>query len=223
VTATRRRFLVSLFPLAAAVLLPSCQGDGNFTLFGYTTRPNYDPNIRSVRVPIFGNRTLRDSVREGVEFQLTEEVKREIQLHTPFRIVGANDCADTELIGTIIRFTKTPLINNQENEIRDGQVDLGVEVVWRDLHTGEVLSQMKQKLDYPLPLTDVPLAVPLPPVQAVGSGTFAPEIGQSFTTARQDAVKRLAVQIRQMMETPWTLPPRPNPCCTPSGTSPTAP
>jgi hypothetical protein len=221
VTDAARRLRLLL--LAATVLLPSCESGGNFTLFGYTTRPNYDPNIHSVRVPIFRNLTMRDSVREGTEFQLTEEVKREIQLHTPIRVVGANDCADSELVGTIVRFTKLPLINNQENEVRDAQVDLGVEVVWRDLHTGEVLSQMKVKLDYPLPLTDLPVAPPLPPAQAVGSSTFAPEIGQSFTTARQEAVQRLAVQVRQMMEEPWTLPPRPNPCCTPSGASPPAP
>ena len=75
-----------LFGLTAlsALLLCSCESGGNFTILGYTTKPNYDPNIHSVYVPIFKNLTLR----RGVEFDLTRAVVREIEAKTPFKVVS---------------------------------------------------------------------------------------------------------------------------------------
>ena len=49
--------------LAAGVALPSCSSDGNFTLFGYTTAPNYECGIKTVRVPIFKNEWPASTVR----------------------------------------------------------------------------------------------------------------------------------------------------------------
>src|SRR5690349_10480305 len=102
-----------LFLLAAAALvLPSCQGDGNFSVLGYTTRPNYDPNIHSVYVPIFKNFTFW----RGLEFDLTRAVVREIELKTPYKVVSDPSRADTELTGTIVSFNKNILNRNQLNE-----------------------------------------------------------------------------------------------------------
>jgi hypothetical protein len=39
--------------VATALLLPSCEEGRNFTLFGYTTCPQYDLTIHNVYVPIF--------------------------------------------------------------------------------------------------------------------------------------------------------------------------
>src|SRR5262245_2349620 len=53
------RLLAANLALAAcALLLPSCATDGHFSILGYSTRPNYDPNIRTVRVPLFKNKTF---------------------------------------------------------------------------------------------------------------------------------------------------------------------
>ena len=68
-----------------ACLLASCSSDGHFTIGGYTTRPNYNPDIRTVYVPIFQNVTYA----RGLEFDLTRAVIREIEAKTPFRVV---DC-----------------------------------------------------------------------------------------------------------------------------------
>ena len=46
-------------------MLAGCSGDGNFTIFGYTTCPNYDTGIKTVRVDIFKNKTTR----QGLEFR----------------------------------------------------------------------------------------------------------------------------------------------------------
>ena len=91
----------------AVALLPGCASwDGHFCLFGYTTRPLYDLGIRTVRVPIFKNFTFR----RGLEFQLTEAVIREIESKTPYKVVQEADCADTELIGTIVGRSKAVII-----------------------------------------------------------------------------------------------------------------
>src|SRR5438132_4508337 len=107
---------------AIALVLPSCSWDGQFTILGYTTRPNYDPGIRTIRVPIFKNYTY---IR-GLEFDLTKAVIREIQTRTPFKVVSADCPADTELTGTILTLSKVAINRTQMNEIREGQTTLGV-------------------------------------------------------------------------------------------------
>ncbi len=195
------RCLPPVLITGALALLPACATDANFTVLGYTTRPNYDLNIQSVRVPVFQNRTLR----RGLEFDLTSAVVREIKKSTPFRVVGDAECADTELTGTIVTFNKLLLNRNQLNEVREAETTLGVEVVWRDLRSGEVLSKPPRGL-VPTPAPQQPLPgepPPVPPFLVTSRGDFIPELGESLTTAQKENVDRLAVQIVAMMETPW--------------------
>ncbi len=200
----RRTLLPFSLLLGAALLLPSCTSTGNFCVLGYSTEANFDRTIRTVRVPIFKNNTLRDSTRQGIEFDLTRAVVREIELTTPYKVVSDGCSADTELTGTIVRYNKLLLNRNQLNEVREAEMTLAVEVVWTDLRSGEVLSQAQHKLD-PLgpPLAEAPRPVPLPPALVTSTATFIPELGESLTTARQKNVDRVAVQITHMMEKPW--------------------
>jgi hypothetical protein len=200
---SRRRFCAALLAWPIALVLPSCELDGNFTLFGYTTQPNYDTNIKTVRVPIFQNATFY----RGLEFDVTRAVVREIQLKTPYRVVSGNQPADTELTGKIVSFTKGILNRNQLNEVREAETNLGVEVVWKDLRTGEYLSNPRRG---PAPEPPPPaLGLPPPPppkpspVMVFSLGHFIPEVGQSMATAQQENVNRLAIQIVSMMEKPW--------------------
>src|SRR5262249_53873071 len=179
----------------------ACSRDGQFCIVGYTTQPNYDTSIRTVRVPIFQNVTYW----RGLEFDLTRAVVREIELKTPFKVVSDGP-ADTELLGKILGYTKGILNYNQNGEVRDVETTLGVELVWRDLrpgHFGEILSQPKPgKPGQPPPPPPPPGAKP-PVVLVQSIGGFIPEIGQSLTTAQKQNVDRLAVQIVSMMEKPW--------------------
>src|SRR5262245_24704325 len=84
-----------------SLLLPACESGGHFTVLGYTTRPNYDCAIRTVRVPIFKNETYR----QGLEFKLTDAVIREIEAKTPWKVVPAWRAADAELTGKIVSET----------------------------------------------------------------------------------------------------------------------
>ncbi len=94
---------------ASASLLPSCEWDGNFTVLGYTTKPQYPTNIHTVYVPIFKNLTLW----RRLEFDLTRAVIREIESKTPYKVVSNPDCADTELKGTIVSLNKNVINRNQ--------------------------------------------------------------------------------------------------------------
>lgn len=186
------------------LLLPSCGWDGHFTILDYTTRPNYDPGVRTVHVPIFENNTFR----RGLEFDLTRAVIREIEAKTPYKVVSADCCADTELKGRIIALNKNLLNRNQLNEVREAETILAVELVWRDLRSGEILSRPRLgRPGDPLPPPDLPPdAPPLPPPPPVlvhSVGGFIPELGGSLTTAEKQNVDRLAVQIVSMMELPW--------------------
>jgi hypothetical protein len=221
------KIAIPLFLAVCCFSLSACSQDHNFTIFGYTTRPNYDTSIHTVRVPIFKNLTQR----RGLEFDLTKAVVREIEEKTPYKVVSADCDADTELVGTIISFNKNILNRNQLNEVREAETTLAVELIWRDLRTGEILTRPRRNQVTPaapyipgpgmLPNTDInplptpgstpPPGAPLPagaippppPVLVQSIGGFIPELGESLATAYQRNVNRLAVQIVSMMEKPW--------------------
>ncbi|MGE3806376.1 MAG: LPS assembly lipoprotein LptE [Gemmataceae bacterium] len=225
---SRRRLLQTA---VAALLagLPACQSLGDFTVLGYSARPMYDCNIHTVFVPIFENRTFY----KGLEFDLTRAVVREIEAKTPYKVVHCRDNADTELVGSILVVTKNLLNINPNNEIRQGEMTMQCNILWRDLRTGEILSMPKQRNDLItpsmpgpgtgldqqpegglLPTTPgtspvgplVPAVTPAKteiPVPVTSTATFIPELGQSITTAFQGNVDRMAIQIVSMMEAPW--------------------
>jgi hypothetical protein len=193
-----------------ALLLPSCQ-DGHLEIFGYTSRPNYDLSIRTVHVPIFKNLAQGAFIR-GLEFDLTRAVIRDIEAKTPYKVVSDPCHADTELSGTIVSMNKVVININPDNLVREAQTVLTAQVTWKDLrpgHVGEILSAPNRPGPLPIPALQPgdappPGATPVPPPTVVQSeASFAPELGQSTTTALQLNVDRLALQIVLMMEKPW--------------------
>jgi hypothetical protein len=212
-----RRLFLS-FSVICCVALASCESGGHFTVLGYTTKPNYDTCIKTVYVPIFENKTFY----RGLEFDLTRAVIKEIEWKTPFKVVSDRSKADTELTGTIVAYNKNILNRNQLNEVREAEMVLTVGVVWKDLRSGEIISQprapgVNSPAFGPLPdlapgASGVPTAPldaggpPCPPTQpavVASTATYAPEIGQSNASARQLNVNRLATQIVSLMEKPW--------------------
>ena len=143
--------LTAFFTIAScAVLLPSCAWDGHFDVLGYTTKPNYDTCYKTVRVPIFKTRVnLIATPIPGLEQDLTEAIVKEIQLKTPYKISQGD--ADTELSGTIVGYTKTLLNYTQFNTVREAETTLVVELVWRDLRTGKILTRRTRRPGQGLP------------------------------------------------------------------------
>jgi len=217
---TRRTVLAGLLA-GGASLLSGCGWDGHFTMFGYTTHPNYDENIRSVYVPIFTNKAFQTTPHRGIEMELTRAVIREIEATTPFKVISDCNKADTELLGTVVSLNKQLQNRNQQNEIREGEVVLAVELVWRDLRTNEVLSNPPKPLGV-LPTNELPrfgpddpgtLPPPLPadrpvPVVISYAGRFLPEVGESNASAQTRVCNHLAKQIAAMMEKNWQAPQR---------------
>jgi hypothetical protein len=145
----------------------------------------YPPDIHTVYVPIFESNSYRRSLGE----RLTEAVVKEIELKTPFKVVSTPD-ADSILTGKILSDTKRVLIETATDEPRELQAGMQIQVSWVDRKGGVVRS---------------PQAVPVPQSIATVNQTanMIPEIGQSISTAQQQAIQRLAEQIVGLMESPW--------------------
>lgn len=172
----KRRGRRNLLKAALAAALAGC---------GYSTRPMYPvgPDGGTVFVPVFQSK----SFRRGLEFQLTEAVIKEIEKKTPYKVVRA-DNADTTLKGEIKTVRKRRLFQTPENEPRDLEFSLAIDIEWRDNRTGELLCRGEADAS---------------PMLVRSAATYAPELGQTTATAEQEAINKLATQIVAMMEEPW--------------------
>lgn len=156
IVCTRRSALAALAGLALSV--PACTwsdlfswNGGKPTIFGYATAPNYDRRIKTVRVKIFKNPTFWSAIPvPGLEQELTLALVRAIEEKTPYKVVSG-DNADTEISGSIRSFLKMVLLWDQQNEQRHVETSLLVEVIWKDLRTGEMLSAPMPRALEPLP------------------------------------------------------------------------
>jgi hypothetical protein len=174
-TRWRRHFLTATL-LAAA--LPGCAG------YQVGARTLYPPDIRTVYVPMFESNSYRRYLGE----RLTEAVVKEIELKTPYKVVG-NPNADSVLSGIIVEDTKRITVENQLDDPRQSELNLAVNVTWLDRRGGLIQQGA------------VPITADVASVSAAAKVT--PEVGQSIAVAQQGAIQRLAEQIVGLMETPW--------------------
>lgn len=205
-------------PLVAA----GCKG--GFSLFGYRAGAEalYDQNIRTVYVPVFNNRAFQTTPYRRIEVDITEAVIREIGKTTTFRVTSDYEKADTELLGNVVAIQKNLLNRNQDNQVREGELVVWVDVVWRDLRDGTIISNPRRRpppgRTMPNPQIDAPPeqfdpnAPPPPdtrvlekpiPVRIVSTGRFLPELGETNASAETRVEQQIAVQIVSMMEKRW--------------------
>jgi hypothetical protein len=216
----RRRFLAiaSSAPLGAG----GCRG--GFSILGYQfgAEKLYDQNIKTVYVPLFNNRAFETTPYRGFEVDITQAVITEIGKTTTFRVTSNYENADTELLGCLVSITKNLLNINPSNFIRESELVVNVDVVWRDLRTGEILSNPRQRpipgskpttpQKEPPPLPFDP-SVPVPPdlkeleqpkpVRLIATGRYLMELGETSASAAQRVQNQIAVQIVSMMERKW--------------------
>ena len=144
----------------------------------------YAPDVQTVYVPIVQSESFRRDLGE----RLTEAIVKEIELKTPFKVVGNPD-ADSILSAHIVADRKHVTIENQNDDPRLVEFDLVANVTWLNRRRTPIRP---------------PVGIPLPPALAVEqTATMTPEVGQSVVTSQQTAIARLAEQIVATMEEPW--------------------
>lgn len=148
-------------------------------------RSLYAPDVETVYVPMIASESFRRDLGE----RLTEAVIKEIELKTPFKVVGTPD-ADSILSARIVSDTKRVTVENLNDDPRVLEMGMLVEVTW--------LNRRRQPLRLP---TTVPLPQEL--VTMGHTSALIPAVGQSVATAQQQAIERLAQQMVAAMEEPW--------------------
>lgn len=211
----RRQTLAASVAAASLLgLLLGCQGGGDFKVAGYSTQALFDPTIRTVSVPVFKNPVFHSGPFRGVEVQITEEIVREINTRkSPLRVCSDPSRADTELVGTVVNIQKAPQNRNLLNFVREYDVIITCQVVWRDLRTGRSLAYARPlpapgQVENPFDASVEAPPAPPPDLNAgfmvvSGFGRVLPEVGESTSTGIQTAGIQIARQLVNMMERPW--------------------
>ena len=177
-----------------ALALVGCQSGRDFTFLGYSTKPQHDESVQTVYVPIFKNIAFQTTPNRELEVDITKAVIREIETRTRMKVVADRDRADSELLGTLVSIRKGVVNTNQQNLTREAEITANLNVVWRDLRDGRVLSNRRPAAvqDKPVPFDPslpppevAPVREKAIPAQIVAVGRIVPELGESNATANQ--------------------------------------
>lgn len=172
-----------LFALLLSLLAGGCgynqSGSANNELnSGYRWNSLYREDIQTVAVPIFTNQ----SFYRGVEFRLTEAVIKQLELRTPYKSVP-RDQADTILEGQITNVSVTTIDRDfQTNLPREQRLVITVDFLWKDLRTGQILTQRKG------------VTQPAVYYATLGEGQFA---------GSQEAIEQLALAMVEELQADW--------------------
>jgi hypothetical protein len=163
----------------ASLLMPGCAA------YRFGSETLYAPDVTTVYVPMIES----DSFRRDLGERLTEAVIKEIELKTPYKVVGTPD-ADSILVARLIGERKLLEFENQNDDPRALEYALTAQVTWQ--------TRRRQPL---APVNSIPLPADFVPITQ--TATMLPEPGQSDASAQQQAIQRLAEQIVATMEEPW--------------------
>lgn len=147
---------------------------------GYTLRPPYSANIKTVYVPIARSVTFR----QDLNVRLTEEVIKRIERRTPYKVVGSPEGADARLEMRVLIDDKNLLVENPQNLSRHLIATMLVEARF-------------------LPNTASRASDDILPVQIQDQAYFNPEIGETSLAAFEKVISGISDQIVDMMEDPW--------------------
>lgn len=145
----------------------------------------YAPDVATVYVPMIES----DSFRRDLGERLTEAVIKEIELKTPYKVVGTPD-ADSILSVKLLGDSRTLLAENSFDDPRLSESAVYSQVSWLN----------RRRLPMAPPQT---IALPPELVDISSSALMVPEAGQSVASSQQQAIERLAQQIVGTMESPW--------------------
>ncbi|HEY4232393.1 MAG TPA: LPS assembly lipoprotein LptE [Lacipirellulaceae bacterium] len=149
------------------------------------TQSLYAPDVTTVYVPMIESGSYRRDLGE----RLTEAVAKEIELKTPYKVVGT-PAADSILQIRLIGDTRKTLAQNAFDDPRVSESDLFSEVSW--------VNRRREPI-----VTTRLVAIPQELVTIESSANLIPEVGQSVATSQQKAIQRMAQEIVATMEAPW--------------------
>jgi hypothetical protein len=153
--------------------------------YQFGSRSLFRDDIRTVYVPVARNETFRHDLGP----RLTEAVIRQIELRTPYKVVG-DPIADSTLAIRVTNQAKTVLTEAASDDPRALDAIVSAAISWTDRGGNPILQNQLS--------VETILATEL----AQGS-RFVPEAGQSIQTALQDTIDDLADRIVSQMELRW--------------------
>ncbi|UCD27518.1 MAG: hypothetical protein JSV03_10390 [Planctomycetota bacterium] len=145
---------------------------------GYSTQSLHRKTVNTVYVEMFQSKEFR----RGIEFQLTEALRKQIDRATPYKN-ARREKADTVLSGEVLEWREATIGRSFITTLpRETAATLAIRYRWQDVRTGKLL------VDQPRLVTTIQY------VRPVGETTF---------DAREDAVNKLARKVVNSMETGW--------------------
>ncbi len=145
---------------------------------GYSSSGLYRENVKTVYVEMFQSKEFR----RGIEFQLTEALRKQIDRSTPYRN-APKEKADTVLSGEVLEWREGTLGRDFVTNLpRETAATLVIRFRWQDMRTGKLLA------DQPRFVTTVEYVRP---------------VGETVFHARDEAVNKIARRVVETMETPW--------------------
>ena len=180
-TFTSFQIFCAPFAVALALLVTGCgyHISGNASNDpGYRWRTLYRDDVKTVAIPIFGNR----SYFQGAEFKLTKAIISELEGQSPYKVVP-KERADTILEGEILHAGVQTLSNDRNAAVPQEQLtSLIVRFTWRDLRTGKILAQ-RQSFEQ--------------------TATYYPTLGEDRFVGTERNIEELARAITREMQADW--------------------
>lgn len=144
----------------------------------YSSDRPFRSNVATIAVKPFSSKEFR----RRIEMDLTEAVKKRIQLDTPYKIADES-VADTILTGEVLEVRQGTMGRDFTwNRPRETQLTLIVKFQWKDLRTGAILVQKDRWLQ---------------------TYDYAKPVCETEWDAIQGAVDRMAETIVEQMESDW--------------------
>ncbi|HEV3167675.1 MAG TPA: LptE family protein [Isosphaeraceae bacterium] len=163
-------------PVIVAALMMALAAAG----CGYSIRPPFNPEIKTVYVPMFRSMTFQ----KNLNTQLTEMLQKEIMRRTPFKVVNNPDDADAILIGIINYVDKNIQVEAPTNLPRHLNALVTCEVKFYDNRPGAPTAPMQSAI-------------------VSETAPFYPELGETTQLAYLKTFDKMVRQIVGMMEKPW--------------------
>ncbi|NLX15159.1 MAG: hypothetical protein GXY44_16135 [Phycisphaerales bacterium] len=144
---------------------------------GYSSESLYPSNVRTVYVDMAQSKEFR----RGIEFQLTEALRKEIDRMTPYRN-APREKADTLFTAEVLEWRESTLGRSWLDRPRQTAATLAIRYRWQDMRTGKILAE------HPRFITTVEYVRPA---------------GETTHNAIDDATSKMARKIVESLARDW--------------------